>query len=813
MKKPSQIFAETIAQSAKGNLQFALSEYSQKFLLSTGLFDLSPANLQEVEILSESDTHLKIQANSRDFLFKSSVFKDNRMIIEAEFRLIDDDLEVFVVAGLENTPDKLSGLPGSLAELLKPLDILRVQDMLFILASHERDHIESEAFEEYNFLNADILPGINLAAFIDFNKSGKVARLMASPVETVIGYGPHFLTWNVNGPANVEFSLQIPDEINIENVFMIKNPAIKIRPFQPPQFSIDGLFELDLPSVPALQIPGGFTFATNGVRGQFVLDQAAELLKPPFVYDGIRFTSLSVLAGVVNGKANVGAEGSFSIGSTSPAAHTKAGKKDMADMRSNEYKFIFDAIPGKVIPKFAYLYLDTLSLEIYIKAISGQHVALPPFLRNISLEQVMMHWCDNPLGEIKPDGTIALPVFGLSCIANIFGHKTFAEIQVGVDGISSGTFMADPIRLGNGLLQITGNGKGSPVGYKGGVKIRPGGPAFSFNSDGKPEYLAFTAAIKILGIEGTAEGEAGDEGLHARVTARVGNVIKGKMELMMSGADFSASAYIYAGISNKRISLGILGTVRLDTRLEGAFSAALQKGVYSNSMMLGFRFIGKDFSLGELRIEVRELNKITNIVEDEIRKALMAIGNQVQEWLNAAYSGVITFAGDAMEAIGKALNEHFKQNMDNAARLMRQTGYAARQVGQALNKGYKRSRQEVTRALRSAGYAASEVGDALSFVFKAGAQEIAGLMRAAGFSASDVGQVLQHVFKVNAQVAVGILQGAGYTAQQVGGALQTVYKVPASFANAFIKGAGSVTKSAGNTAKKAFRSIRRGLKL
>jgi predicted oxidoreductase (fatty acid repression mutant protein) len=99
-------------------------------------------------------------------------------------------------------------------------------------------------------------------------------------------------------------------------------------------------------------------------------------------------------------------------------------------------------------------------------------------------------------------------------------------------------------------------------------------------------------------------------------------------------------------------------------------------------MMLGFRFLGKDFSLGELRIEVRELNKIADIVEDEIRKALMALGNQVQGWLNAAYSGVITFTGDAMVAIGKALNEHFKQNMDNAARLMRQTGYAA-QTGRA----------------------------------------------------------------------------------------------------------------------------------
>src|SRR5690606_26843385 len=129
--------------------------------------------------------------------------------------------------------------------------------------------------------------------------------------------------------------------------------------------------------------------------------------------------------------------------------------------------------------------------------------------------------------------------------------------------------------------------------------------------------------------------------------------------------------------------------IKLDTYLEGGFSANYLNGKYNNRMRLHFMLVGVKFDLGELKIEVIDLKKIASLLEENIRKAIEKLGEDVLAWLTATIEELVVFVGDTLESIGKALNETFEKTLEEGAQLMKEVGYQAKQVAEALNKGFK----------------------------------------------------------------------------------------------------------------------------
>jgi hypothetical protein len=567
---------------------------------------------------------------------------------------------------------------------------------------------------------------------------------------------------------DIDFSLNLPQDIDIESLFKIKQPKLVIKPINPVQISIDGLFDIQLPQLLKVSVLGGFSYTTDGVRGRFNLDKVAEKIPVPFGYPGVHLTTLTVSAGISNGIANVGAEGNFYIGPNKPGNISNKPKvAEFGGIVSNQYKFIFDAIPGKITPKFFYMYLDKLTIEEYLRALSNQNVALPSFLNKISMEQVMFHWCETPLGETKPDGTIGLPVFGLSAITNVFGHRTFTELNVGKSDETNGKLIADPINIFNGVLKITGNGK-APVGYRGATKIQSGGMEFVFNSKGKPSYLSFSAKIEILGLSGEVIGDVKDNGISGTVKSNIAGVLKNQLTLnYLNGNNFEANTDIYAGISGLKVDLGKLGSIKLDTFLEGGFSAKYLDGKYANKMRLHFMVVGVNFDLGELDIEVIDLKKIVEILEDKIKTAIQKLGENILAWLTATIEGLIVFVGDALESIGKALNETFERTLEESAKLMKEVGYQAKQVGEALHKGFKKTEQELVNALKNAGYLAEEVGEVIKDVLNLPGETAAKILQTAGYAINDIGRTLSNVYDFGEEKVGEVLKVIGASPEQI----------------------------------------------
>jgi methyl-accepting chemotaxis protein len=779
MATSTEEFLQLKQQATNGFIELSLDKFGETFSQIQGLFNDLTFDIGNISILSQTENKIKIKAFSKDFLFKKTLFKNESVSIEAEFILLNDEIEIVAICKFSKSPNKLSKLPGLIGDLLKPLDFIEINDLVYILTTKGISVINSETFPEYSNKEVNLKPGINLAGFIDLKNSGDIASLIIKPLKPIIGEGPYFMSWNMRNKIDVDFSLKLPQDIDIESLFRIKQPKLVIKPIIPVQISIDGSFEIALPTLPKVSVLGGFSYRTDGVRGKFNLDKIAQEIPAPFGYPGIHLSSLTLYAGISNAIANVGAEGSFYIGPNAPTNISgKPAIPEFGGLKSNQYKFVFDAIPGKITPKFAFLYLDKLTIEEYLKALTNQDLSLPAFLNKISIEQLMFHWCETPLGETKPDGTFAMPIFGLSGITNLFGHKAFTELQVDASNESKGLLVSDPINIGNGFLKITGNGKGTPEKYKGQTKVKPGGMEFSFSSTGNPSFLSFSTRIEILGLSGEIIGDVKENGINGNVKTDIGGILKNQLTLNFNGNNFEASTDIYAGITGMKVDLGKLGSITLDTFLEGGFSAKYIDKKYSNKMRLHFMVVGVNFDLGELEIEIFDLKKIVEILKDKIKEAIEKLGKNILAWLTATIEGLIVFVGDALESIGKALNETFEKTLEESAKLMKEVGYQAKQVGEALNKGFEKTEQELSNALKNAGYIAEEVGEVIKDVLNLPAETAAKILQTAGYTINEIGNTLKNVFSFGEVQTSEILTALGATLDQIGNVLTQVFNLP-----------------------------------
>jgi hypothetical protein len=769
------------------NYELPLDVFGESFAAASPFFDDLKFNINDAEIISERADAIRVKASSKDFLFARNILRNDSVDLEIEFKNNHGSIDIFSICRLNKVPKKLSKLPGTLGDILRPLDFLEIDDLGFILTSSAQKEIHSEAFPKYDGRKAELSPGINVVGFIDLAKSGNLLSEVLKPLKPILGKGPYFLSWNLRNKANVGFTLDIPQDISIANIFNVQQPRLVINA-KGPEVSIDGQFKFQFPGLPEVAVAGGFTYAPNAIRGRFNLDHWADKIPAPFGYPGIHLETLRVHAGIINGTPMLGAEGRFFIGPEKPPRD--GASSGFGDIRTNEFKVLYTAVPGKVTPYFAWLYLDQLSLEDYIRALSNINVTLPSFMNKVLLRQLMMHWCESPAGEMKPDGTIAMPLFGFSAIADVFGLKAFADVKADTAGNSRGIFVLDPINIGN-LLKIGGNGKGTPEKYKGATRISPGGMEMQFNSDGKPVFISFSGSIEILGLSGAVEGQVSDDALSGKVKSSIAGIIRNELTLHLRQDAFDVETQMEARIDGLKVSLGNLGNIRINSALEGNFEASFRNNNYTNSMRLSFELLGIRFDLGTLSVDIRDLKNIVAELEQFIRDVVIqTLTTDVLKWLAATLENVIEFAGDRLQAIGLALKDVFHQSQETAAQLMKQVGYEAREAGEALLKGYQQTTREVAAALKQAGYMAEDVGEFLLEVTKISGDAAAGILHAIGYTYTEVGHALKNVFHFTDDAVAAALKQVGAGAEVIAAHLKDAAKLGAGAIGSILKNLG-----------------------
>jgi hypothetical protein len=273
------------------------------------------------------------------------------------------------------------------------------------------------------------------------------------------------------------------------------------------------------------------------------------------------------------------------------------------------------------------------------------------------------------------------------------------------------------------------------------------------------------------GTGGEVNGEVKENGINGSVKTDIGGILKNQLTLNLNGNNFEASTDIYAGITGLKVNLGKLGTITLDTFLEGGFSAKYIDKKYSNKMRLHFMVVGVNFDLGELEVEVIDLKKIVEILKDKIKAAIEKLSENILAWLTATIEGLIVFVGDALESIGKALNETFEKTLEESAKLMKEVGYQAKQVGEALNKGYQTTEKEIAEALKKAEYLVEDIGEMLKEILGVSGELAAEILKGIGSSADEISRTLKNVYNFTTTQIGQVMKILDFSAEVVSTAL------------------------------------------
>jgi phage-related protein len=136
-------------------------------------------------------------------------------------------------------------------------------------------------------------------------------------------------------------------------------------------------------------------------------------------------------------------------------------------------------------------------------------------------------------------------------------------------------------------------------------------------------------------------------------------------------------------------------------------------------------------------------------------------------WLKNVGEGIIDFAKDSGEAIGKALNSAFKVPQKDAVAMMKNAGYAANQVGAALNKAYKLAAKDATALLKDTGYAVEEVGKALESAYNSTAEEASKLLKDVGYGVKEVARALEGAFGTAGDECERLLKSVGFSPKDI----------------------------------------------
>lgn len=778
-------FNEIKEQVKKKSIDLSLKNFDRAFSKFSLFFDDLNIRISHIKILKESTNQITISGSSKDFFFGQRLLNNHRVDIEAEFSLVNDNLELFAICQTRKETDEFSGLPGELGDLLAPLDLIKFSNPAFILASKPLDTIHSKEFYAYNNRKILLDTGITLLGFFDFNQSNKIISAVTKPIAPVLGKGPYLMSWNMNSKskAKIDFILTIPKEINIERIFNLRTPRLVIKPLDPPKISIEGTLGLKLPGL-TISVEGGLSYGIESIEGDFKIDDFDKKFPKPLGFSGVHFQDMKVKIGLLGVQGpTIGAEGTFYIGPDKPLGLEEATRNSQFEgIGINQFQAKFSGVGGILNPIYIFLYIDRLSFQDVFKVIFNKNVSLPGFLNAIYIQQVMFHWCETLQGELKPDGTIAQPGFGLSGITTILGHNTFTELLFLPSSEIKGKLVADPINLGDGLLKIGGKGTmGTPVTYKGNSRIQPGGMEISFSSSGSPAYFTLNPEIEILGLQSVSvEGVIADDALSATIKTNTLGIVREGLSLTYKNGDyFNVKTEISTKISGLEISLGKLGNIELNTILEGKFSAIFDKGTYSNSMGLSFEFLGVRFTLSNIsaRIKIRDLKNIIRELESIIRDLIVKqFFENVLLWLKATLEKTYRILGDKLEEVGKLLEGTFIKTLEVSAALMREAGYVAEDVGKALNKGFKKGNEELARALKDAGYVIEDVTKVLKNVLDLAPNKAAEVLKAVGYSAVEVANALEDVYGLGEEAIIKILKAIWDTPEAIAKVLKEIYK-------------------------------------
>ncbi|MFC7545830.1 hypothetical protein [Plantactinospora sp. GCM10030261] len=275
-----------------------------------------------------------------------------------------------------------------------------------------------------------------------------------------------------------------------------------------------------------------------------------------------------------------------------------------------------------------------------------------------------------------------------------------------------------------------------------------GGPRLSLSTYAQPNrtdgrtdpHFTISGRLRLLGLD-IADGwlDVGPAGLGFSVGTQVTPMVHLSMRGSVTGPkDLGCSGTATVGLRTA-LDLGPLGRLVIDDQAGGTVTVRMVSGVavatFAGSLVLMGTTI--DIPSFALPISGDTFRRLDTLLTDELAILVRDTLSDADRWLDWVHRGLLRGVGDA-DRIATVLRQQFGQLADQAAGLLRRSGYRVEDVCHALRIAFDQTSRTAYQTLTRVGYAVDEAADAIASTFELGINQLATELRFAGVPLSTV---------------------------------------------------------------------------
>lgn len=636
----------------------------------------------------------------------------------------------FVFGGAVKDATRLSHILAPAGIDADALDFIALQSAFFLVSSAQFSDLGVAALLGLGEEKMSVSQGASAGVLLDLDGSTP-ARPDVAALKTVLAGHPPVLAAQVTLSTNIAaiaVTAQLDGDLKISgtgtSALTLSDCAVVLK-LDPLDLTVRGSLSF-LVGRQTVQATGLLTVGETGITAAFdIHGQDGGTLPAPVGFTGVHLTDLGMIVGVTLEPPSVeaGVLGRFVIGpDPAPAVGMSVQARALTAMPpANEFVMVL-GLDGE-LPNLLLLsmYLQELSFAKAIEAITNQEPQnLPDILGGLTATGLTLYWCDAVAGIQQPDGTWAYAGFGFNAAVDLYGFHAHAALKIDSTGGITGDACIDPIHI-PGVLDLTGDGPGTPAAYTGQATVQPGGALIHVSTAASP-YLDIAGRITLFGTV--------SESLHAEVTTsgltfELDASTPGFSSTLQCAVQRAGHFEMHFSIQlNLDIDLGSVAGVRLgrihlaDTEMTAAVVADVTSG-FVLTIDGDFELDGNRFTMPTISVNVpfSSLEEIPGAIVQQVQTEAEAVFKQV-------YDAAATYAGmvgkgiiTGVDKVGDVLRDAFGQTADEAAALAQQAGYACQDVAAMLQDSFNTGSAVAQQILNNAGYEVGEINSAMTALF------------------------------------------------------------------------------------------------
>lgn len=473
-----------------------------------------------------------------------------------------------------------------------------------------------------------------------------------------------------------------------------------------------------------------------------------------------------------------------------PAAAAHSVGSSLSAMPPKDNFVMIMGLEGEVPnPLLLSMYLQELSVGKAIEAFTDQvPTGLPDVLTGIKATDLLIYWCDSPAGIQQPDGTWAYAGFGFNATLDLYGFHAHADLKIGsgtgsgggLGGGISGNACIDPLHM-DGVIDLTGDGPGTPATYAGQVTVAAGGAQVHVSTLASP-YLDISWNVTLFNtVSQSLDAELTTAGFTFNVDTEAPGFSSQLSCALRTTGSFSMN---FSVLLDFPADLGQLNGVPLGLLdLNGTHLTASLKATVAPNLSItidgNFDYQGVSYTLPHIQESVAYSSlaaipqEIFRQVRDEATSLFGDIRGTADRYLNLFVAGLVSQATNP----GSVLRQGYGYSADQVVSAMRTAGFDIDAVASALHTGFGFDPAQTAQLLRSAGVAAAEVGAALHAVFNSSPGEAGAALAAAGYAVSELTLTLRDVFRSSMTQSASVLWSVKFNAIDAATALHDAYGI------------------------------------